>query len=341
MNPVLLHIGLTKTATSSIQNSLKKIPDLLDRSGYVYPTAGRSGPGRSAHHNLFYEIGLPGQGNGTFEVVRGGWSQALAEIDAVAGRTGIISSEAFQYCTAEQVAAIRSRLGERHATVIVYLRRHDRWLESSFGQRARFGRVGLDFWDFYESIGQQLADYAATLTPWLEVFGDRRVDVRIYERATSGRGIVADFVESALTNAEALGDIDQTTRRNAKVGVSHLLAVAAVLALCRAELGDDFVLPRETAIEISGFFRGRPDRLDYSILNFESAKAIERFFRTSNGRLALLSSSARTNGGFTAPRADEFENYIDLVQLSRDDGFDDEERLFVGRVADKLIRLSA
>jgi hypothetical protein len=87
VNPVLVHIGLTKTATSSIQNSLKKIPDLLDRSGYVYPTDGRTGPGRSAHHNLFYEIGSPGQGNGTFEAARGGWSEALAEIDAVAGRS--------------------------------------------------------------------------------------------------------------------------------------------------------------------------------------------------------------------------------------------------------------
>tara|TARA_B110000037_G_C17021735_1_gene465587 strand:- start:723 stop:995 length:273 start_codon:yes stop_codon:yes gene_type:complete len=38
------------------------------------------------------------------------------------------------------------------------------------------------------------------------------------------------------------------------------------------------------------------------------------------------------------PRADEFENHIDLVQLSRDDGFDDEELLFVGRAADELIR---
>ena len=37
MNQVLGHIGLTKTATSSIQKSLKKISYRLDLSGYVYP----------------------------------------------------------------------------------------------------------------------------------------------------------------------------------------------------------------------------------------------------------------------------------------------------------------
>tara|TARA_B110000037_G_C16951008_1_gene436826 strand:+ start:511 stop:879 length:369 start_codon:yes stop_codon:yes gene_type:complete len=122
VNQVLGHIGLTKTATSSIQKSLKKISYRLDLSGYVYPTVGRTGPGRRAHHNLFYEIGSPGQGNGTFVAARGGWSEARAEIDAVAGRTGIIQTEAFQYCTVEQVASIRSRRGKRHANVVVYLR---------------------------------------------------------------------------------------------------------------------------------------------------------------------------------------------------------------------------
>ena len=75
------------------------------------------------------------------------------------------------------------------------------------------------------------------------MFGDHCVDVRISERAISGRGIVVDFFERALSTAPELGVVDTTSRRNPKAGVNHLIAVAAVLARCRAELGDDEMSP--------------------------------------------------------------------------------------------------
>ena len=337
MNPVVMHIGLTKTGTSSLQAALSAHRDELAGIGFVYPLSGRTGKPRVAHHNLFYETGDGGRGNGDFDATDGGWAEVLRDIDAVPGRTGILSSEAFQYATPAQVERIGNILGDRPVTIVVYLRRHDRWLESAWNQRARFGRVTLRFVDFAEGEGRTLGDYAGVVMPWLQVFGDDHVDVRIYGAAVLERGIVGDFAAAHLGTAGERLPWRRTERSNDKAGIKHLLAVSTVADACRAELGDDFVLARRSAIRISSFFRGRPDRRDYTVMTFEQAIKIADDYEQSDERLAAASTSFRNAGPFADPEPGEFRDHVAL-ELLGDDVFDDEERRFVARMAREIMK---
>ncbi|TVP82134.1 hypothetical protein [Thioalkalivibrio sp.] len=338
MNPVHLHIGLTKTGTSSLQRFLSNERSMLAARGILYPVSGRGRHG-TAHHNLFYEISEDQGGHGEFDAALGGWDSVLAEIEEIEGRTAIISSEAFQYCTPRDVEQLANLLGPRPSTMVAYVRRQDQWLESAWNQRARFGRVSLDFREFCETQGRVLGDYARTLSPWIDIFGDRRFDIRVFDRIAEKPGIAADFLAAYVPGGHHPVASRTDVRKNAKAGVKQLVAVDQILYACRAQLGDDFVLPRRSAARISEYFRGRKDRYDYRVLSFDDAVAIREVFRRSNEELARISTSFRESGPFPALQEHEFDAFIDLSNIGTD-VFDEEERRFVDRMAREIVKAS-
>lgn len=266
--------------------------------------------GRRAHHNLFYEISTERAGNERYDRTHGGWADALGEIDEPGAAIGLISSEAFQYCTPDDVQRVAELLAGREVTVVVYLRRHHRWLESARNQRARFGRVDLSSREFVAEDGRSLGDHARTLMPWIDDFGDQSADVRIFDRVDSDLGVVGDFVNSYL---------------------KQLLAVATVVRDCRNMLGAQFSLASQSAMRISSFFRDR-DIFDYTACSFDEALEIDQYFAASNEQLAFASTSFRSTGQFDSPTLDDFAHFVELASL--DEGlFDDEERRLVERLA--------
>ena len=258
MNPIRLHIGLTKTGSSSLQRFLTDERRMLAASGIVYPLSGRGRHG-TAHHNLFYEISGGQRGHGKFDAALGGWDSLLAEIDEIEGRTANISSEAFQYCAPREVGQWANLLGPRQSKMVAYARRQDQWLESAWNQRARFGRASLDFREFLESHGRVVGDYARTLSLWIDTFGDLRLGIRVYDRLTETPGIVADFLPTYVPGGCHPVASRTDIRKNAGAGVKQLFAVDHISRACRAKLGDDFLLPRRSAARISEYFRGRQD----------------------------------------------------------------------------------
>lgn len=339
MNRIHLHIGLTKTGSSSLQRFLSDEHRMLAASGTVYPVSGRGRHG-TAHHNLFYEISGGQRGHGKFDAALGGWDSVLAEIDEIEGRTAIMSSEAFQYCAPRDVEQLANLLGPRQSKMVAYVRRQDQWLESAWNQRARFGRVSLDFREFFEAHGRVLGDYARTLSPWIDIFGDLRLDIRVYDRIAETPGIVADFLATYVPDGYHPVASRTDIRKNARAGVKQLVAVDQISHVCRAKLGDDFLLPRRSAARISEYFRGRQDRYDYRVLSFEDAVAIREIFKRSNEELARISTSFRESGPFPALQEHEFDTFVDLPNIGTDI-FDEEERRFVHRMACEIVKASA
>ena len=340
MNPIVLHIGTTKTGTSSLQSFLDRHTDSLAEAGFVYPAAGRVGQARMTHHNLYYETRLSDQGNDTYDPSRGGWKDVLSEVDNVPRQTGIISSEGFQYSVASQVDRVAEILNGRRVKIVVYLRRHDRWLESAWNQRARFGRVSLSFADFFETDGKVVGDYSRTLSPWLKSFGDASVDVRVYDSIADVPGIIADFTSAYVSGMASVGPDSSVLRRNQKAGLKHLVAVSVVMAACRESMGEDFVLSRRSAMRISSFFRDRDDCYDFSVLSFEDAIGIERHFNESDEILARASTSFRRSGPFMTPQAGDFHNHVDFSDPSAlfEEEFDQEEERFVRRMIREIAK---
>lgn len=334
--PILLHIGSTKTGTSSLQEHFTDHTRTLAKRGVVYPVAGRNLPGQIAHHNLCYEVQPSRVAAGVYKPEVGTWSEALDEIDTSEASIGVISSEAFMNAQPRQVPRVRELLDGRDVTVVAYVRRQDRWLQSAWNQQARFGRCSLDFNEFYSSVRRRhRGEYDVLLAPWAAAFGTNRLAVRNFDTLPSG-GIVPDFFATFLPAVTVAAE--SARARNSMAGPKQLIAVAHVLEECRRTLGPDYALAATSASRIAKFFRNRTgeDRR-FSVLTYEMAVDVHQTFLASNGRLAELSDTFRDSGGFPEPREEEYRDHLALAEMGISD-LDDEEQRFVTRMAREIIR---
>lgn len=337
MKPVALHIGSTKTGTSSLQRYFAHQAGELLEEGVCYPTAGRRAPGLLAHHNLCYEKQDGRVRTGVFRPEVGTWGEALAEIDDSSASLGIVSSEAFMNCRPNQVGGFGNEMAGREARVIVYVRRQDRWMQSAWNQQARFGRCSLDFWEFYAQVRRRArGDYHQMLVPWVDTFGDDHVHVRNFDSLRSE--IVEDFFSAVKPGFVAPTPSEPPARVNTMAGAVHLVAVSRIVEACRAQLGSDFSLATSSAIRIAEFFRGRPGRDErFSVLSHVGALRVHADFSESNQLMADRFPEFARSGGFPQPQPAEYGDHVDVANLS-DDVFDTEERRFVQRMTREIVR---
>jgi hypothetical protein len=226
-------------------------------------------------------------------------------------------------------------LAGRHVTIIVYLRRQDRWLQSYWNQRARFGRADLDFWRWFDDVGHLRARYDHMMSAFVSQFGADHIFTPLFDNIARGSDAVEDFTTAHLPELDLTGD--RQTRKNAKAGLKQLTAVAAVVSECKDRLGEGFSLSQRSAMRISDFFRDRPgEQYRYSVISYEQALALQARYRDANERLFVEVEPA--NGrGFPSPQPDEFAAHLDLSTPPLD-LFDEEERRFVQRMVREIVR---
>ena len=188
----ILHIGINKTGTSSLQRTLSNNADALRALDICYPETGRGGG--AAHHDLSRALkGMPAERFG----LPPAWREAfLAEAESCA--TCVVSSEDFATMPDPAKAATLFPPGETQ--VVVYLREHLRHLASWYQQAIHSRAVCLDFDEFARNYRK---DFHPVLDRWKQVFGARNLLVRQYDRATLEDGdIVRDFLAHAIPEAQ-------------------------------------------------------------------------------------------------------------------------------------------
>jgi hypothetical protein len=183
---VYLHIGLHKTGTSSIQAFVNANRETFEQGGVAIPKAGWL---EGAHHNVPLEI----LGKPKFSPAAGGLAAALPEIDA--RPDALLSSEEFEFLDLAGVKRLKQALGERAVKVIVYLRRQDALIASTYAQQIKMGaRLG----SFSEYVTQSLYhprfDLFMLLMRWSKVFGEGSVRAGVICEETSGPKLFDDFL---------------------------------------------------------------------------------------------------------------------------------------------------
>ena len=195
---LVLHIGLPKTGTTSIQRVLITKRDDLREQGYFYPRVKEGGVPQFLH-----------------KVERGGravqfWRELKAEIDDLPQdvSTVILSNEqcSVAFRDTKLIGSLHDRLADRFTSirVAVYLRRQDLHAASVFAQRLRTGRqvAPPDLASFAAEMAP-FHDYEALLSRWAEVFGEAAMMPRIYARdCLPGGDVVRDFLELCGLDAE-------------------------------------------------------------------------------------------------------------------------------------------
>jgi len=202
-NRVVLHIGLEKTGTTTLQRFLAANQCALKQADVLYPQA-------TAPHAVLplcvQEVrgdalqrrnGISGRSD--VRAFRQRVEQAMQREFSEAGcSTMVLSSElcSSRLRTDEELCELRDILSEYAAapTIVVYIRRQDEYLVSLHSTAVQSGSVApLDFPATAREIGRY--DYWEILSRWARVFGRENIICRRFERhRLIGQDIVTDFL---------------------------------------------------------------------------------------------------------------------------------------------------
>lgn len=174
---LILHIGMHKTGSSSIQRFFSRNRTVLRRLGIVYPDCyGTDGRRQPKHNTLFTAIsheadfGAPHPELGP----SAGLIDALGDqIEAAPGRCAVVSAEGFSGERPVFAAALAPWAERFDVDVIMFVRRQDLWVESFYKQMVMSREVRLTdtFTDFLNRPETQAhMDYAAIASWWGERF---------------------------------------------------------------------------------------------------------------------------------------------------------------------------
>jgi len=201
---LILHIGQTKTATTSLQTFFADNRPALAAQGVLYPEVPADHEAKHQHRFLVESLyGPPG-------AAEAAWDYLLETIAGSALPRVLISEEVFWHLHEAQPARrrsalewVRRRLEGFELRIVCYLRRQDLWVQSWHNQIAKTdvsepSRFGLgEFVDAQLRLG--MLDYARILEDWLAVFGRERLLVREFASPLMLRADpVADFMHHAL-----------------------------------------------------------------------------------------------------------------------------------------------
>jgi hypothetical protein len=190
-----LHIGSNKAGSTALQAFAAANRDQLKARGIHYPRAGANAMG--AHHPLcltFLDLAQPI--NAVFRrqlLDRDVKDGVLREIDGA--ERVLISSEALFWVYGLDRDAVMRFLGAFDRTVvIVYLRRHDAYMESMYKSRAVVGDALPTFAKFCEQMDR---DYWDIVEQWRKIPGVEQVVVRPFvPQAWANQDLFVDFLSA-------------------------------------------------------------------------------------------------------------------------------------------------
>jgi hypothetical protein len=240
---VLLHIGYTKTGTTSIQRALYENRELIKSYNCYYPECGVVD-----NHHFYLAHNIIGPSSPFFDPGKGRAEDLLEEMTSLPSDTTVVlSCETMIRYSDEQIERTRDLFKDHDVTIVAYLRRQDFWLNSQFIQakknipfilkqetkRKAFkiapenidDMVSETFEEFcaasssrpsgqsgnaanWRGSSRPSGDYFNVLEAWAKHFGTQNILVRIFEREKlAGGDAVTDFASllGAPTDSLSLG----------------------------------------------------------------------------------------------------------------------------------------
>ncbi len=205
---VVLHVGMGKTGTSSIQAWFHRNRQRLTRHGVLFPQS----PGKRRHARLSLAVQVdearrPPDRRGIEEppasqlrpVVR---EELVAEIRASKPSRLLLSDEGLCGASDEAIENLRHLLDgvAESVRVVFYLRRQDEHLCSRYQQVVKWNGLTARLAERADRMGRAagLYDYRARLEAWQRVFRPDELVVRRFERADFvGGTLLRDFLDAA------------------------------------------------------------------------------------------------------------------------------------------------
>lgn len=192
MTKPIIHIGLHKTGSSSLQLFVYFNKEKLETQGIYLPTAGWL---NGAHHQLCYDI----LEIANWDAEKRSLTELRSEVSEgyIADLAPLLTSEEFERFNSDEVSELLNALGTNSANVIVYLRRQDEYILSDYAQQIKMGAELPDFDEYLENISRDLRfDYENTIQQWTDACGNGSVTAIVYAKPKEKNQFDLDFLRA-------------------------------------------------------------------------------------------------------------------------------------------------
>jgi hypothetical protein len=314
----ILHIGQHKTGSTAIQKFLFQNQKLLfEKHSVLYPdfyTDRYLTEKFFNHQTVLYHVQKAGIPEGTQE--KFGKCVEFCRQNSI--QKLVISNE--NLSRNKDWPGVFHLLGKKFALdvkIIVYLRRQDYWIESSWKESGCKDPRYQGIRDYAPVVNM---DWYEMLTPWLEFFSPHQFVVRPFEKEVIGENAVNDF--AGLLGIDASNVVeDEASYLMVNPGYSH--EILEILNLCKI----GFKLHDETQVPYNPlhhyFFYALPEKYrrkdpfsPYGLLSpVERLEIIEKY-EESNMKLARLLLPGGDEKLFHEPLPDLSENWTEPKKLT-------------------------
>ncbi|MGB0506128.1 MAG: hypothetical protein ACPGGK_08010, partial [Pikeienuella sp.] len=201
---LILHIGMHKTGSTTIQRFFARNRWLLRRLGICYPESrgidGRLLPKHNAIFSAISHQADKGEVHPQLGPVADLVMDAADQINRSPGRVGVISAEGFSGERPVFARALAPLASEFDVSVVILLRRRDLWVESFYkqmvlNQDVREARPFAEFLSAPSTVRHM--NYLRILSWWSDAFGPEAINVGVFEPDRSTETLVRQFLKLA------------------------------------------------------------------------------------------------------------------------------------------------
>lgn len=231
----IVHIGLPKTGSTSLQAACSNNRETLRRNGVAYPHIGCSGASTQLHHKSLLDV-LSGV-SARQAYLPDNWVEGF-HAETAGADVCVVSCEGFSYLPDPEVTA--NFFPRRRTRVLMYVREPVEYVVSVYKQRVKTTNMTINFRNFAETYR---LPYLVVSEKWGRVYGRENVVIRQIDRNADHPDIVADFAN--LLGLE-LDDAFPSRKYEMNPGIAgNLLFVKRILNF--------FITPEDCFINQNGY----------------------------------------------------------------------------------------
>ncbi|MEQ8897680.1 MAG: hypothetical protein RID23_11345 [Roseovarius sp.] len=197
MRKLWLHIGTPKTGSTAIQRYARSRQPYLASKSVDFLIRGRRGS--------YNDLGVQLRGGQRTEAQKTG-TEIRRKIAESPAETLVLTSEMF---TGSDPAMLREVLALEEpfeTRILGYFRRQDRYLESSYKQKMKTGKVKPGFQNYVDKFGTKGGEYRRIIAGWDDAWPDAEFIFRRFDPAAFPKGdVVHDFMGLLGLDIEADG----------------------------------------------------------------------------------------------------------------------------------------
>jgi hypothetical protein len=214
-----IHIGVPKTATTTIQSFFTMQRDALLQRGVLYPKSIANSDGHSELHRAL-SVALEPDSAPWLDGLRKHMenrnviASLLEEVARTEAKTVVLSAESLAFMRRPET--LRRALSPHSARILVYLRRQDNFLASFYNQLIKSRLYTATFEEFLQQHANNaidlrefctplpMCDYERLLKLWADAFGSENILAGVYEDYDLPAGLLCDFAAKTRIDISGL-----------------------------------------------------------------------------------------------------------------------------------------